>query len=450
MPFTGCTHVKSKNIHFIVKAMKKIFFYTIVLCLIYTSCNEAENIEYNDEDMQVVSEIRSFEEALQIALAATTMADNQTATRGLSPKRVISLSDSKIIRERVTRSSANVLDTLMYVFNFEDSAGFAIVAGPKSAEGLLAVTEFGYYDPNVPCQVVGFNDFIKRAKSYCINAYYNPASEEKKYLQMTRTPVGSTEEYMDSTWYVWTPMVSPLIHVLWGQTHPEGEFCPNGIAGCSNTAMAQIMSFFEYPDSIPLTYPNADKTYEVLNWYSMKMHSTGHLLDSCPKPGVHTSIGRLLRELGQLCNSTYYNSDLGTGTYTEQYAGNAFNYLGYSVGEWKDYTRAAACASLDASRPLLVTGVENWISGHAWVLDGYFTLTRCTQRMRRIPNSAWFPVGIKHAFTSWYMHQNWGWYGDCNGYFLSGVFDTSAAFEPPFTRSDYPIFGDVKMLSVYR
>lgn len=40
-----------------------------------------------------------------------------------------------------------------------------------------------------------------------------------------------------------------------------------------NTANAQVMSYYEYPSAIDLTYPGCGQTYQTLNWTSMKSPS---------------------------------------------------------------------------------------------------------------------------------------------------------------------------------
>lgn len=53
-----------------------------------------------------------------------------------------------------------------------------------------------------------------------------------------------------------------------------------------------------------------------------------------------------------------------------------------------------------------------------------------------------------------YIHINWGWYGNCNGYFFAGVFETDEAEEYDNTANAYlnsihHDFGyDVKYFSV--
>ena len=428
--------------------MKKVFFYSLLSCLFMASCSETDGLEDNKENSQMKSEIRSIDEALQIAKNSISMLENQASTRATTKNRRISLADSKVIQKDITRSSANTIDTLMYVFNFEDSLGFAIVAAPMCIDGLLAVTEEGYYDPDVPSEIDGFNAFMEKAKEYCQNAYFaEEGIEDNSWL--TRISEGSIDEWKDSVWYVWTN-VWPLINVKWGQRHPEGEFCENELAGCSNTAMAQILTYFEYPDTIQLTYPNADKSYEVLDWTNIKSHTTGHTLPNCSTPDTHTSISRLLREVGSLCHSQYNTSS--TSTFTELYAPIAFNSLGYSVGGWIDYTLTDALNSLNVSRPLLIEGFTYDSVGHVWVLDGYRKCRKYRQKFRRIDYSEWNPIGSPQITTTYYMHYNWGWYGNSNGYFHSNVFNTSMVYFPDTNQNtaQYNFKYDVKMMSVYR
>lgn len=72
--------------------------------------------------------------------------------------------------------------------------------------------------------------------------------------------------------------------------------------------------------------------------------------------------------------------------------------------------------------------------------------------MRRINGSNWFPIGSPSSTSKRYMHYNWGWYGNCNGYFLSVVFDTSDAYQYDTNNNtaSYDFQYNVRMLSVYR
>ena len=199
-----------------------------------------------EESANNVSTIRSFDEALQIAQSSISLVDGTGQTRSGSPRK-IDLNNWKIFENDLkTRANSNSNDTLMYVFNFEDNQGFAIVSASKETEGLIAVTESGSYDPSTSSNIDGFNIYMDMAKEYIQNSM----------LQANGERLAPTPFRRDSLVYHHNKF-GPYINVYWGQTHPEGEFCPNGVAGCSITATAQIMSYYQTPTSIDLTYENA-------------------------------------------------------------------------------------------------------------------------------------------------------------------------------------------------
>jgi hypothetical protein len=61
------------------------------------------------------------------------------------------------------------------------------------------------------------------------------------------------------------------------------------------------------------------------------------------------------------------------------------------------------------------------------MLDGYKTITITIRKMARTATSDWFFTGEVITENNYYLHFNWGWYGNCNGYFAEGVYDTSQA-----------------------
>lgn len=243
---------------------------------------------------------------------------------------------------------------------------------------------------------------------------------------MQQNPIGPYVETKDSITYVITG-VGPYATVKWGQVYPEGEYCTNGISGCTNTAMAQIMSYYNYPTSIDLTYPEADISVQDLDWINMKVHSTGHVLNECGIPNTHRAIGRLLRQLGKMNHSTYEFYPLGTLTYNT-YVKPTFTVLGYTSGAWAEYKSSITRLQLNKARLFLVTGscrTNTGRIGHYWMLDGYKTIKKIIRKMARTETSGWFFTGDVSTETNNYLHYNWGWYGDCNGYFAEGVYDTS-------------------------
>lgn len=386
---------------------------------------------------------RSFAEAVQIAQNSINMLEEDKAmTRGIAPVRKLNLKDGvKAFCKADTRSSeaSSDNDTLLYVFNFENDEGFAIVSASRGTDGLLAVVEQGYCDPNIPSEIEGFEQFKEMAKEYV------KRSLEQKEPEQLRIPEGPIIEYKDSITYSFS-QVGPYVTVRWGQTYPEGEFCPNGIAGCTNTAMAQIMSYYNYPTSISLTYDGSN-TSQSLNWSNMKAHATGHALSSCSTSSTHKMIGKLLRELGQRNHSSYNSGS--TSTYSQTYAIPTFTNLGYTCGSWYDFTGFIVRNQLNNAHLILLKG-SSTSSGHNWVQDGYKTRVKTIRKMGRTATSGWFYTGEVTTLTDYFMHFNWGWYGNCNGYFAEGVYDASLAFsyDTGVHTATYS-YSNVKYLSVY-
>jgi hypothetical protein len=119
---------------------------------------------------------------------------------------------------------------------------------------------------------------------------------------------------------------------------------------------------------------------------------------------------------------------------------DAFNFMGYSNGgSWGTLSNKYSSVKDDLQNgyPVIFTGtvqsywfyttLNNW---HIWVADGYrayisyyISVNNQTDITRCLPNRVE------------YIAMNWGWYGNCNGYFYTDYsFDTT---EPYLDSPDY-------------
>lgn len=394
---------------------KVILFFAVAIIIAACSNHEAIDSTPMIPIKSTTNNIRSYEDALKIAQASISMLnDSKSSTRGELNTRKIDLDNSKKVvkLDNKTRSDLGVNDTLIYVFNFENNEGFVLVSAYKNSEALLAITEKGHYVPNVKTPNEGFNLFIDMAKQYIINRGSEIDTTECEYVN----------EYIYTHNYT-----GPYVNVKWGLTHPEGEFCPNGISGCTITAMAQFMSYYEYPQSIPLTYPDADRSSQTLNWSLMKSHSTQHTLQECSPNNVevHTSIGRLCRQLGYKAGSNYSDPNAtSTGIYSAAFC---LEYYGYQIGWWTDYSITGINDSLSNGKPLLISGRLNDGRGHTWILDGYDEIQYWIYAYEIKADGSRILLFTNGPYSTMLYHFNWGWYGQNDGYFNSNVFATDQA-----------------------
>lgn len=239
------------------------------------------------------SDIRSVDDACNIALAFLEAGNDISASRSED-----AIANVKIGYGPTSRSGA--ADTLFYSVNLANDGGFVLVSAPTATEPVLAYVENGSYDPAQTTDNPGFNLFIEKSKEYISISSIEPG-----------TPGGPVPVKKP---YTLVRDVKPRVNVEWGQRYPEGTFCSNGRSGCVQTAIAQILSFFEKPSSIDLTFPEHDRDNVKLNWPEIKKHSISqdeesfynNHWDKCEaSEESHKALAYLCRELGYRNNADY-------------------------------------------------------------------------------------------------------------------------------------------------
>ena len=431
--------------------------FTFLACAFVASCsNDVTPVsEEGASTSEVLSEKRTFEEALQIAKSSISMIEeDEGMTRGGQGGRTIDLDRSRVLGSGATRADGTT-DTLFYVFNFTDEQGFAVVSANKATEGLLAVTEKDSYDNSLK-ENGGFAEYMELAKGYVAAAKIKPPfvlHHRIDTLQVVHK--------------------GPYVSVKWGQGYPEGVFCPNAIAGCVNVAIAQIMSFFKYPLQMNLTYPNADSASVNLDWNSMIAHkkSSNIIYDYCSADymNAHSDIAHLCRQIAYMTNSTFnpstlnFNytltnysypssstySDLGTSAYSSD-ALTAFRNFGFGTSNLTNYYTMGTLDALTNGHIVYMSGADPYIYkdkavGHAWIVDGFkrydiHVFTRDTEP----------PTSMNK--TEYYNHINWGWSGRGNGYFLDKVFvpGHATSYDESNYSSNYNFCTQLVFFEVYR
>lgn len=387
--------------------MKKIL-YLFVAVFFFTACSNNDSIEsipsFTNDSQTSNRNIRSYEEALKIVQEAI----NSSNTRSSEDVRKIELIDRlAYVVENKTRATSDINDTLIYVFNFENNEGFALVSASKNTEGLLAITEEGHCNPNVSSDIEGFNIFIDLAKEYVANSIVTQDGVPSD--EITKSTI--VHSYSD---------VGPYVTVKWAQHLPEGELCPNMKSGCANTALAQLMTYYKYPSSIHLTYDGKD-SIQNLNWNAMIAHNSTHEhfvnWSVCNNINAHSAISQLLRQLGELTQSKYNNSSTTT---TFSNIKPAMESLGYTVNNSSNINFKH---ELNNHHIIVMRG-----GGHGWIVDGYRKDTPTEYIYKRVMRGeieTWVLISQQTLSPNYYNHINWGDHGTSNGYYLENVYGAS-------------------------
>lgn len=422
----------------------------ITLLLLNISCNESflDNLD-REKDESTLSEsickIRSIEDASKIALLIKCGSDD-SKTR---------VSDSNILQSVipiVSNSTRSGSDTLLYIVEYTGNDGFAIISARKDVEPILAVIDQGDYTSEQTSTNQSFqNVFIK------IMDYASKTSPTVIKYSSTVPPHPELQPgYYDTISP--GPKKEPLVKVSWGQEWPEGIYCPNKIAGCGPIAAAQIMSAMKKPTSISYSFNEIDISYETIEWNNIVKHKKNRFIYSACSSNfceatdeVHKTIARIARQIGEMSHATYIMNPPATSTYALNVVNTITSLTGIDVVS-EGNTPLSLYKTLNSSLSHLSTVTHDKVayvrgtntissdgtynrdgSGHAWVADGtwelgltirYWNIAATTDPSQP---SIMTPTIIRESAK--YIHFNWGWNGNCNGYFLVDVLNPNKAYE---------------------
>ncbi len=349
----------------------------------------------------------------------------------------------------VTKSAESALpDTSVYIVNFAGESGFAVLAAQRAmSTPVLCVTEAGTLTSEDLCQA------LQRLNEVSDSAPAS-SSEDSEFVSMLLAasivnqmsdngdPSGPDENNPDTddedtsdengddddpfgsggggggVSYETAWMVGPLVETKWDQWPPFNDFrkdIDNAPAGCVPVAVGQILAYNEYGTAGGRSF----------NWDTLKsIYHYANIYAEISETAKNQA-SDFMQFLGskENCNVTY--STEGSGAYADG-AKRTFENFGYS-GLSKRYGFESGdvekvLEQLAKNLPVFVGGQgksystedQKYVnSGHAWVIDGVIVKQYVRPATGQI-------LDYKNIF-----HINWGWRGDCDGYYDEGVFDTT-------------------------
>lgn len=321
----------------------------------------------------------------------------------------------------MTRAGEEV-EPYFHIFNFGDNEGFAIMSGDDRVEPLLALTFQGEFTPETEIENPGFEIAYSRMEDYYIErigiADTIPSIQPDLPIPPRDTipliiPVRDTTIY--STEYFDLP-TGPC-PVEWGQTIPYYKFCfvpgtyNNACTGCAAVALAQLMSIYKHPSS----YTGYIYHWDEMNLYTCKYITNPYVSDVSKSD----QIAHLMRHLGLSENlDMAYGEDVSYAN-VDRVLPTLLNF-GYTNGRKISYDTTDVTDELKNGYPVLIYGFDGYNNGHMWLGHGEMERTRTY-----IGYNEFDEVVLTNTVIDKYILCNWGWDGNDNGYFLSGVFDAS-------------------------
>ena len=317
-----------------------------------------------------------------------------------------SMTDLQLVHAEASKTVKNASD--YYAFNIK-GGGFIIIAGEDRATQVLGYSDKGRLDfNNLPCGLKTLLDCYKQDIEFlqtCKDSDLMPAPNLNR----------------DSTG------VEPLLKTTWGQGPPynwqcpmsEGELC---IVGCAATAMAQVMNYWQFPESsdsiasyycsaigqdIPALPPTTFDYSLILNSYCHRDLESYELIQDIYTDAQVQEVAKLSRYCGQAVQMGY--TPQGSSAYVDDML-EAMIAFGFTSAEYQakpatwfifDYTEeweARLRTELDAGRPIIYCARDIFVdTGHGFICDGYNSEGK--------------------------FHFNFGWYGVCDGWYVSTALD---------------------------
>jgi hypothetical protein len=254
--------------------MKKIFL--IVFVLFCVSCEKDNALlqqdENNDNKEEVQTEFNyriSIDDAINEVNSLLDAIDNNTGNgsnnnmmrakhyRTIKDISVITNkpeSDVMLMNNAITTEFNSLFDTIAYIMNFTNNEGFAIASADSRLEPVLCITDEGSFyiedtieNPGLAMFLAGLEGYITERVPRNDDIYEKPG------------PIDDGPSCNIGNWEI-VAQIQEKMTTRWDQNAPYNNNCPinfwklinTGITeryytGCVATALAQIMSYYQYP-----------------------------------------------------------------------------------------------------------------------------------------------------------------------------------------------------------
>ncbi len=321
----------------------------------------------------------------------------------------------------ISKKSAAILDFQVkatnsslpnyYAFNMY-GGGFVILAANDQYSPVLGFSDEGHIDFSHSQQNIGLWGELSRHEIRINELREQKFEAPKKALSEWNKIKQVAESGVIKKSINFTPIVEPLTTTLWNQSGFYNSSCPadgegpdgNTFCGCLPVAISMLLKYYENPAPGNGFVSYTDPIYGL-----QEVDLCGQQFDYANMPDVLTEendvLADFIYDVGKSMRTFYSTS------YTATYVSRTMNALIYFFGfnqDMKAYhgtnqeTYSDVLKSeFDEGRIVFLSGwsvdsLYNGEIGHTWLADGY---------------------GFS-AIGQEYMHFNWGWGGNNNGWFL--------------------------------
>lgn len=378
------------------------------VAVLFCSCTKTENIALlstvgNTSKSNVIS-----------ASEALTNLDNELRSiYGTNTRSAVNMRKVKTINYidfKGTRTKNGDTECPFYIVEFEDNKGSAILSADNRVEPVLAIL-----DNDVLTESDFASNDLDEIKPYIASLIRQYADNSLNASGLEIRPI-EPGGGIDTIYHY---VRKPLIKTKWHQRSPYNDLCIiPGIyddyanAGCTVIATSQLVKFHKYPAII---------NSQSFDW---------NLLDLCDYGAnmiedARIEVARFVYNIGCLNGGINYSINDSDASLLE--TGSSLKAMGYKNVNTADYSDSTLRNLIfNNSKPVIISGTcANIYDGaHSWLLDGW--------NEYKIKNKKMLIDGTSQIVytTTTKVHCNFGYAGSCDGYYTSGVFDTTKSLSP--------------------
>ncbi len=411
--------------------MKKILaIFTTVMLLGCTTNHDEVVVTMKSVKSTAISK----EQALKNLYGELKLLYGETRTDG-SQRTVKSI---KPLKGAITRSGNALDNDLLYIVEFEEGQGSAVLAADTRLKPVIAVL-----DSDVFTAQDFASDDMEDISVYMASLITDYAEGAASVASVGLLPApGHT--VVDTIYYSNIP---PMLKTKWHQESPYNDLCllSNGdttVAGCAAIAIAQFAYYHKSPDTIN----GYDVDWELLsNCEYGAMQPTdfnggligggtigggligdgligGGNISFDPYVLAKAEVANFVYNIGIAIGLDYTSGSVGASIYQMD---NCLYRFGYEC-TLMQYSSYAAKNIVSNDKPVIVVGFNSVGFGHAWLIDGWKECIIRTTTALPLPEGPVGSVEPEYEITEVYfnrIHCNFGWDGKCDGYYNGDVFD---------------------------
>lgn len=438
--------------------MKQFFTILSLSIVFFASCSN-----YNEQEPSLTQRTTSSAEIVSVETALNRLDSflsetNMTATRDGQKRRVASIA-TKYCDNEITRAGDSL--PVIYILNFSDNEGFAILGANSKVSPIIAVTESGEIDPKTL--------YVKDSNNEVNQPFFS------SYLDLSIYSESTDEELTRATTYATVPalMIPYRFSQIRTYCHDDNNGASISASGCGPTAVSMAVAYNNFP--VYRAYTRSGLTildYSLVNdseetascFYFIDSSATTHkyykvfinrddyfdtdnyrysstnpdsiaigtplwplfmLFDGMPYSEVRyypTAYYARTQFLLQAC--VFYEMDVNPGLDVTSATNGDIEDCLSSMGYTNIHKRTALSITnnmlndisnmLQNNKPVIAGGYSiTGLFGHFWIIDG----------------------GI-YSGSQYLIHCNWGWGGNCNGYFKpAGTIKTHQPYNGMYDQS---------------